>query len=224
MTLVGVWLLLGCNPSKSLENKGKICLELEDYARAKSFYHQGIEANPQSFESRYGYALSLSGLLSEKQKWAKTQAEEWLEVTNAYKTAYVLYEQLHQKEIEAASFKKYYRSSLYTLAKLLYQDQKYYSSLETLEELDRLKLSHAKSVHLQGTLYYQLGFEEEAEDLFYEAIERDSSYTNAYLSLGSLLMEQGFQEEAMNVLNRVQNMYPNNTSLYLRVQKILEME
>ncbi len=205
--IFGVIFFSGC---RSEIERAKACYRLGDFPRAQLLFDKAIEENPQSFEARYGYALSLQELALHKKERGEDLVTDWREVAAAYEFC--------SKLGKIKSLSENYSFALFHYAHKLYLENDLSSSLFVLEKARRIDPRNTFCLNLSGVLQFALGKYGDAETTFEILLALDPKFETAYLNLGNVFWEDNQEDAAMVTWQQGLERNPNDTALVSRLQ------
>jgi tetratricopeptide (TPR) repeat protein len=209
--LAALVLLGGCDRELRL---AKECYRIGDLDRAQRLFEAAIDANPVSYEARYGYAVVLQDLVLKKKALGQDQSDDWLGVVKAYETC--------SKLGGVGSFSGNYAIALFHLANKMYLQGKYAPALDYLNQARRMEPKNKFVLNLAGIVEYSLGRYKEAQETFEYLLAIDPAFLSAYLNLGNVLWESGQEDAALVTWKQGLAVSPDNKAVIDRIESALK--
>ncbi len=205
-------LLAGCRGD--LES-AKACYRVGDFGRAQVLFGKAVDADPLSFEARYGLALVLQEAGLQKKALELDRAVDWFEVVQAYDICSRL-------GGETSVFAQNYAFALFHLAHKLFQDKKFSAARDYLAQARKLQPHDKYVLNLAGVVAYNLADYKEAEEIFARLIAVDPDFLSAYLNLGNVYWESRRPDEALAAWKQGLDHSPGEPTLTRRLEEAIK--
>lgn len=208
LSALGIVLYLnGCG--SDIEH-AKTFYHMGDFSRSKKLFDRAIDNNPNSFEARYGYALSIQQLALKKKNNDSNDVEEWQDVVAAY--------EFSAKLGTAKSLQENYAFALFHYAFKLYSQNNLHEALAVLEKALKVEPHNKFNLNLNAVVEDALGHYAEAENSLEVLLALDADFLTAYLNLGNVLWKHGKEEDAIVTWQQGLLRSPGDTALTARLQ------
>lgn len=204
-------LLCACDRDLRL---AKECYRIGDLPRSQRLFEAAIDANPVSFEARYGYAVVLQDLCLKKKALGQDGVEDWMGVVKAY--------EICSKVGGMGSFASNYAIALFHLSNKLYLEEKHAAALDYLGQARRLEPKNKFVLNLAGIVEYSLGRYKQAQETFEYLLAIDPNFLSAYLNLGNVLWESGQEDAALVTWKQGLAVSPDNRAVIDRIETALK--
>lgn len=205
-------LFLTCLPLLSCDDhfdRGQVALGVQDFTRAQIFFSNHLDLQPDHFEARQGYILSLVGLIEQVDS---IPSRDWNEVERQIS---ICSRSQGSPCLPTIQFKLNYQLAKYNYRRMrddqaLHRIDKALTIIE-LDTVDSQKVVFGR--HLKASILVELGQHNEAIKLLQHNLQQTSVHKGSYALLGSILVEQAEFIEAILILEQGQLNFPNDNSL-----------
>ncbi len=185
-----------------------------DFARAQRLFESALDADPGSFEARFGYALVLQELSLSRKALGEDRLEDWTGVVKAY--------EICAKLGQVGSFADNYAIALFHLANKLYLQGKFSLAQTYLNQARSIDPKNKYVLNLAGIVAYSQGKYKEAQETFEYLLAVDPAFISAYLNLGNVLWESGQEDAALVTWKQALSLNPNDQAILKRVEAAIK--
>lgn len=208
---------------ESSHEKATGALLIKDYSRAVLLFQQSLDQDPQNIESRQGLILALMGQLEQQDSILASDLKKILHELHTCRlanqnTCLPMVELKLRYENSKIQFQQgHHRQAMMSIDSTLQLSSQHH---DLIQEESQSILAHL--MNLKALVLIELGRTHDAIDLYYQLIELNPQYIQAYINLGSLLFDEAEYLESSLVLNQGLTIDSHNEYLLFWLEQSLE--